>query len=208
MSKLIVPDHSLIKEKITTLRSKETSVKDFRALITEISLLLGFEVTKNLPTLEKEVETPLCKTKGSSLSKKVVLVPVLRAGLGMVDAFLTLIPDAEVGHIGLCRNHETLLPEEYYANLPENIGEKEVIVLDPMLATGGSAAYAIECLKKRGAKSIKYAGIIGAPEGVKVMQNSHSDVDIFIASLDEKLNEKGYIMPGLGDAGDRIFGTL
>lgn len=208
MSRLIVPEHSLIKDKITTLRSKETPVRDFRKLITEISLLLGYEVTKDLPTKEKAVETPLMQTVGAALSKKVVLVPVLRAGLGMVDAFLTLIPNAEVGHIGLCRNHDTLLPEEYYANLPENIGEKELIVLDPMLATGGSAAYAVECLKKRGAKSIKFAGIIGAPEGVKAMQEAHSDVDIYVASLDEKLNEKGYIMPGLGDAGDRIFGTL
>ena len=208
MSKVIIPDHALIKHKITILRDKNTIVSDFRKLIGEIAMLLGYETTKDLELSETPVTTPLCETKGYALSKQVVLVPVLRAGLGMVDAFLSLIPAAKVGHIGLSRNHETLLPEEYYLNLPSDISEREVLVLDPMLATGGSAAAAIDLIKKKGAKNIKYVGIIGAPEGVKALSEAHPDVDIYLASLDEKLNEKGYIVPGLGDAGDRIFGTL
>lgn len=208
MSKLIVPDHSLIKHKISILRDKETDVKTFRNLIGEIAMLVGYEVTKNLPMESKTVETPLCKTEGSFINNQVVLVPVLRAGLGMVDAFLSLVPAAKVGHIGLSRNHETLLPEEYYCNLPKDIAEREVFVLDPMLATGGSASFAIDCIKKRGASKIRFIGIIGAPEGVSLLQKNHPDVDIYLAALDEKLNEHGYIMPGLGDAGDRIFGTL
>lgn len=208
MSKVIIPDHALIKHKITILRDKNTDVSDFRRLIGEIAMLLGFETTKDLSLAETSVTTPLCETKGYALSKQVVLVPVLRAGLGMVDAFLNLIPAAKVGHIGLSRNHETLLPEEYYLNLPSDIAEREVLVLDPMLATGGSAAAAIDLIKKKGAKNIKYVGIIGAPEGIKTLTEAHPDVDIYLASLDEKLNEKGYIVPGLGDAGDRIFGTL
>ena len=208
MSKVVVPDHALLKHKITILRDKDTSVSDFRRLIGEISMLLGYEATKGLELSDIDVETPLCKTKGFALSKQVVLVPVLRAGLGMVDAFLSLIPAAKVGHIGLSRNHETLMPEEYYCNLPSDISEREVLLLDPMLATGGSAAAAVSFIKARGAKNIRYIGIIGAPEGVKALSDAHPDVDIYLASLDEKLNEKGYIMPGLGDAGDRIFGTL
>lgn len=208
MSKLIVPDHSLIKHKISILRDKNTDVKSFRNLIGEIATLVGYEVTKDLPMENKTVETPLCETMGSFISNQVVLVPVLRAGLGMVDAFLNLVPAAKVGHIGLSRNHETLLPEEYYCNLPSDIAEREVFVLDPMLATGGSASFAIDCIKKRGASKIRYIGIIGAPEGVSLLQKNHPDVDIYLAVLDEKLNEHGYIMPGLGDAGDRIFGTL
>lgn len=208
MSKVIIPDHALIKHKITILRDKNTTVSDFRKLIGEIAMLLGYETTKDLELSETPVTTPLCETTGYTLSKQVVLVPVLRAGLGMVDAFLSLIPAAKVGHIGLSRNHETLLPEEYYLNLPSDISEREVLVLDPMLATGGSAAAAIDLIKKKGAKNIKYVGIIGAPEGVKALTEAHPDVDIYLASLDEKLNEKGYIVPGLGDAGDRIFGTL
>lgn len=208
MSKVVVPDHALLKHKITILRDKDTSVSDFRRLIGEISMLLGYEATKGLDLSDIDVETPLCKTKGFALSKQVVLVPVLRAGLGMVDAFLSLIPAAKVGHIGLSRNHETLMPEEYYCNLPSDISEREVLLLDPMLATGGSAAAAVSFIKARGAKNIRYIGIIGAPEGVKALSDAHPDVDIYLASLDEKLNEKGYIMPGLGDAGDRIFGTL
>ena len=208
MSKVVVPDHALLKHKITILRDKDTSVSDFRRLIGEISMLLGYEATKDLDLSDIDVETPLCKTKGFALSKQVVLVPVLRAGLGMVDAFLSLIPAAKVGHIGLSRNHETLMPEEYYCNLPSDISEREVLLLDPMLATGGSAAAAVSFIKARGAKNIRYIGIIGAPEGVKALSDAHPDVDIYLASLDEKLNEKGYIMPGLGDAGDRIFGTL
>ena len=208
MSKVIIPDHALIRHKITILRDKNTNVSDFRKLIGEIAMLLGYETTKDLELSETPVTTPLCETTGYTLSKQVVLVPVLRAGLGMVDAFLSLIPAAKVGHIGLSRNHETLLPEEYYLNLPSDISEREVLVLDPMLATGGSAAAAIDLIKKKGAKNIKYVGIIGAPEGVKALTEAHPDVDIYLASLDEKLNEKGYIVPGLGDAGDRIFGTL
>ncbi len=208
MSKLIVPDHSLIKHKISILRDKETDVKSFRNLIGEIAMLVGYEATKALPMENKTVETPLCQAMGSFISNQVVLVPVLRAGLGMVDAFLSLVPAAKVGHIGLTRNHETLLPEEYYCNLPKDIAEREVFVLDPMLATGGSASFAIDCIKKRGASKIRFIGIIGAPEGVNLLQKNHPDVDIYLATLDEKLNEHGYIMPGLGDAGDRIFGTL
>ncbi len=208
MSKLIVPDHSLIKHKISILRDKETDVKSFRNLVGEIAMLVGYEVTKDLPMENKVVETPLCETMGSFINNQVVLVPVLRAGLGMVDAFLSLLPAAKVGHIGLSRNHETLLPEEYYCNLPKDIAEREVFVLDPMLATGGSASFAIDCIKKRGASKIRFIGIIGAPEGVHLLQKNHPDVDIYLATLDEKLNEHGYIMPGLGDAGDRIFGTL
>ena len=208
MSKVIIPDHALIRHKITILRDKNTNVSDFRKLIGEIAMLLGYETTKDLELSETPVTTPLCETTGYTLSKQVVLVPVLRAGLGMVDAFLSLIPAAKVGHIGLSRNHETLLPEEYYLNLPSDISEREVLVLDPMLATGGSAAAAIDLIKKKGAKNIKYVGIIGAPEGVNALSEAHPDVDIYLASLDEKLNEKGYIVPGLGDAGDRIFGTL
>jgi len=208
MSKVIVPDHALLKHKITILRNKDTDVSDFRRLIGEIAMLLGYEATKDLELGEISVTTPLCETKGYSLSKQVVLVPVLRAGLGMVDAFLSLIPAAKVGHIGLSRNHETLMPEEYYCNLPSDISEREVLLLDPMLATGGSAAAAVSFIKERGAKSIRYIGIIGAPEGVETLSEAHPDVDIYLAALDERLNENGYIMPGLGDAGDRIFGTL
>lgn len=208
MSKVIVPDHALLKHKISILRDKDTTVSDFRRLIGEIAMLLGYEATKDLGLSEVPVTTPLCETTGYALSKQVVLVPVLRAGLGMVDAFLSLIPAAKVGHIGLSRNHETLLPEEYYCNLPSDIAEREVLLLDPMLATGGSAAAATSFIKARGAKNIRYIGIIGAPEGVKALSEAHPDVDIYLAALDEKLNDKGYIMPGLGDAGDRIFGTL
>ena len=208
MSKVIVPDHALLKHKISILRDKDTTVSDFRRLIGEIAMLLGYEATKDLELSEVPVTTPLCETTGYSLSKQVVLVPVLRAGLGMVDAFLSLIPAAKVGHIGLSRNHETLLPEEYYCNLPSDIAEREVLLLDPMLATGGSAAAATSFIKARGAKNIRYIGIIGAPEGVKALSEAHPDVNIYLAALDEKLNDKGYILPGLGDAGDRIFGTL
>ena len=208
MSRVIVPEHSLLKHKISILRDKNTDVKSFRTLIGEIATLIGYEATKTLPTTEREVETPLCKTIGCEINNQVVLVPVLRAGLGMVDAFLSLVPAAKVGHIGLSRNHETLMPEEYYCNLPDDISEREVFVLDPMLATGGSASAAIDFIKKRGAEKIRYIGIIGAPEGVELLQKNHPDVDIYLATLDEKLNENGYIVPGLGDAGDRIFGTL
>lgn len=208
MSKLFVMDHPLIKHKITMLRSKETSVKDFRELAYEISLLMGYEATKDLTLEEIDVETPLVKTKGYSIEKQVAIVPILRAGLGMVDAFTSLIPAAKVGHIGLYRDHETLQPVEYYCKLPTDIEKRQVLVTDPMLATGGSAAAAIQFIKDRGAKKIKLVCLIGAPEGVKAVQDAHPDVDIYVGALDEKLNEHGYIVPGLGDAGDRLFGTL
>ena len=208
MSKLYVMEHPLIVHKVSMLRNKDTSVKDFRELINEIALLMGYEATKDLKLTEIDVETPLMKTKGNIIEKQVAIVPILRAGLGMVDALMSLIPAAKIGHIGLCRDHETLQPVEYYCKLPTDIAERQVLVLDPMLATGGSSAAAIEFIKKRGAKKIKLVCIIGAPEGVKAVQDAHPDVDIYLGSLDEKLNENGYILPGLGDAGDRLFGTL
>lgn len=208
MGKLFVMDHPLIVHKVSILRSKDTPVKDFRELINEIALLMGYEATKDLKLTEIDVETPLVKTKGKVVEKQVALVPILRAGLGMVDALMSLIPAAKVGHIGLYRDHETLQPVEYYCKLPTDIEERQVLVLDPMLATGGSSAAAIDFIKKRGAKNIKLVCVIGAPEGVKTVQEAHPDVDIYVGALDEKLNENGYILPGLGDAGDRLFGTL
>ncbi len=208
MSQTIVLNHNLLTHKLTLLRDKNTEVKDFRNLIYEISTLIAYETTKTLPTKDAEVETPLCKTSGALLEKQPVLVPILRAGLGMVEPFLNVIPAAKVGHIGLARNHDTHLPEEYYCKLPDDIREREVIVLDPMLATGGSGSAAIDFIKKRGAKNIRFACIIAAPEGVEVIKKGHPDVDIYIGVLDECLNENAYIVPGLGDAGDRLFGTL
>ena len=208
MSNLYVMEHPLIKHKVSILRNKDTSVKEFRELINEIALLMGYEATKDLKLTEVDVETPLVKTKGQVVEKQVALVPILRAGLGMVDALMSLIPAAKVGHVGLYRDHDSLQPVEYYCKLPTDIEERQVLVLDPMLATGGSSAAAIDVVKKRGAKKIKLMCIIGAPEGVKTVQEAHPDVDIYVASLDERLNEKGYILPGLGDAGDRLFGTL
>ncbi len=208
MGNLFVMDHPLITHKVSILRNKDTTIKEFRELVNEIALLVGYEATKDLKLTEIEVETPITKTKGAIIEKQVALVPILRAGLGMVDALMSLIPAAKVGHIGLCRDHETLEPVEYYCKLPSDIDERQVLVLDPMLATGGSASAAIGFVKQRGAKKIKLMCIIAAPEGVKAVREAHPDVDIYVASLDEKLNEKGYIVPGLGDAGDRIFGTL
>ncbi|MBS7298902.1 MAG: uracil phosphoribosyltransferase [Eubacteriales bacterium] len=208
MSNLFVMEHPLIKHKVSILRNKETTVKEFRELVNEIALLMGYEATKDLTLTEVEVETPLVKTKGQVVEKQVALVPILRAGLGMVEALMSLIPAAKVGHVGLYRDHDTLQPVEYYCKLPTDIEERQVLVLDPMLATGGSSAAAIDVVKKRGAKKIKLMCIIAAPEGVKTVQDAHPDVDIYVASLDEKLNENGYILPGLGDAGDRLFGTL
>ena len=208
MGKLFVMDHPLIKHKISMLRSKDTPVKDFRELINEIALLEGYEATKDLELTEIDVETPVAKTKGRICKKQVAIVPILRAGLGMVDALMSLIPAAKIGHIGLYRDPETLKPVEYYCKLPTDIEQRQVLVIDPMLATGGSAAAAIEFIKKRGAKRIKLMCIIGAPEGVEEIQKAHPDVDIYVAALDEKLNDHGYIVPGLGDAGDRLFGTL
>ncbi|MCQ4923170.1 uracil phosphoribosyltransferase [Tissierella carlieri] len=208
MGNVVVFDHPLIKHKLTFIRDKNTGSKEFRELVTEVSMLMGYEVTRDLPLEEIEIETPLTKMKSQVISgKKVGLIPILRAGLGMVDGMLNLLPAARVGHIGLYRDPETLKPVEYYCKLPQDIEERELIVLDPMLATGGSAVAAIDFLKKRGATSIKLVCLIAAPEGVKAVTDSHPDVDIYVAALDEKLNDHAYIVPGLGDAGDRLFGT-
>lgn len=201
-------DHPLIQHKVTLIRDKNTSSKDFRELLQEITLLMGYEITRDLPLEDVEVETPITKTIGKRLAgKKMGIVPVLRAGLGMVEALLDLIPSARVGHIGLYRDPQTLKPVEYYCKLPSDVGERFFIVTDPMLATGGSASAAITLLKERGAKTIKLMCLVAAPQGVEVVQKEHPDVDIYVAVLDDHLNEKGYIVPGLGDAGDRIFGT-
>ncbi len=208
MSRVNILNHSLLTHKFTLLRNKDTNVKDFRNLVYEIGRLIAYEVTKELPMQEVSVETPLCETKGKLVEKQPVLVPILRAGLGMVEPFLDIIPAAKVGHIGLERDHDTHLPSEYYCKLPTDIAEREVIVLDPMLATGGSGSAAIEFIKKRGAKNIRFACMIAAPEGIEVLQKDHPDVDLFVGVLDERLNENAYIVPGLGDAGDRLFGTL
>ena len=208
MNKVTVFDHPLIQHKLSILRNKETSSMEFRALISEISTLMCYEATRDLPLQEIEVETPLCKCTAHNLEgKKLAFVPILRAGLGMVDGVLQLVPSARVGHIGLYRDPETLKPVEYYCKLPADISERDVIVLDPMLATGGSAIDAISLIKERHPKSIKFMGIIAAPEGLEALQNAHPDVDIYCAAKDECLNDHCYIVPGLGDAGDRIFGT-
>ena len=204
----MILDHPLVQHKISLLRSKRTGTKEFRDLVGEIATLMCYEATRDLPTEEVEIETPIAIARTRMLSgRKLAFVPILRAGLGMVDGMLTLVPAAKVGHIGLYRNEKTLEPVEYYCKLPEDIGERDVIVLDPMLATGGSACAAITLIKKRGARSIKFLCLIAAPEGVARLQETHPDVEIYIAAMDEKLNENGYIVPGLGDAGDRIFGT-
>lgn len=208
MSKLYVFDHPLIQHKISYMRKKETGTKEFRQLVNEVASLMAFEATRDLPLKEIEIETPVAKAKVNVIEgKKLGLVPILRAGLGMVDGILDLIPAAKVGHVGLYRDPETLQPVEYYVKLPNDVEERDFLVLDPMLATGGSAVEAINSLKTRGAKNIKLLCICGAPEGVKTVQDAHPDVDIFLAALDEKLNDHGYIVPGLGDAGDRLFGT-
>ena len=208
MSKTMIMDHPLVQHKVSLLRNKNTGTKEFKELVCELATLLCYEATRDLPTEEVEIETPVAIAKTRVLSgRKLALVPILRAGLGMVDGMLTLLPAAKVGHIGLYRNEETLEPVEYYCKLPSDIAERDVMVLDPMLATGGSAVDAIAQIKKRGAKSIKFLAIIAAPEGLERLHAAHPDVDIYVAALDEKLNENGYIIPGLGDAGDRIFGT-
>jgi uracil phosphoribosyltransferase len=208
LSKVYVFDHPLIQHKLTYIRDKNTGTKEFRELVDEVATLMAFEITREMPVEEIEIETPVTIAKTKVLSgKKLAIVPILRAGIGMVDGVLKLIPAAKVGHIGLYRDPETLKPVEYYAKLPADVEERDFIIVDPMLATGGSAVEAINSLKKRGAKSIKFMCLIAAPEGVKVIQDEHPDVDIYIAALDEKLNDHGYIVPGLGDAGDRLFGT-
>ena len=208
MANVHVLDHPLIQHKLAILRSKKTSVKEFRELITEISGLMCYEATRNLPTKEVEVQTPVAVAKCRRLAgKKLAIIPILRAGLGMVDAMVDLIPSAKIGHIGLYRDPETHEPVEYYCKLPEDIGNRQVYVVDPMLATGGSAIAAVNFLKKYGCKNIIMMNIIAAPEGVEAFHAAHPDVDIFLAALDEKLNDHAYIIPGLGDAGDRIFGT-
>lgn len=202
-------DHPLLQHKLSILRRADTGVKDFRAIVGEIAALMCYEATRDLPTQEVEVETPVARAKVRVLAgKKLAVVPVLRAGLGMVDGILTLIPSAKVGHIGLYRNEETLEPVEYYCKMPPDIAQREVIVLDPMLATGGSASAAITLLKKNyGVSRVRLMNIIAAPVGVERVRRDHPDVEIYLAALDEKLNDHGYIVPGLGDAGDRIFGT-
>ena len=208
MSKVCVFDHPLIQHKLSILRDKNTSVKEFRELISEIAMLMCYEATRDLPLEEVEVETPIATAKVHRIAgKKLAVVPILRAGLGMVDGMVSMMPNVKVGHVGLYRDPETLEPVKYYFKMPPDIKERDVIVVDPMLATGGSASAAISFIKETGAKRIKLMCVIGAPEGVEKMQKDHPDVDIYIAALDDHLNENGYIVPGLGDAGDRIFGT-
>lgn len=208
MGKVFVFDHPLIQHKLTYIRDKKTGTKEFRELVDEVATLMAFEITRDMPLNEVEVETPVTTAKAKVLSgKKLGIVPILRAGIGMVDGVLKLIPAAKVGHIGLYRDPETLQPVEYYVKLPADVEERDFILVDPMLATGGSAVEAVNSLKKRGAKNIKFMCLIAAPEGVEVLQRIHPDVDIYIAALDEKLDDHGYIVPGLGDAGDRLFGT-
>ncbi|KMY55670.1 uracil phosphoribosyltransferase [Bacillus sp. FJAT-27231] len=208
MGKVYVFDHPLIQHKLTIIRDEETGTKEFRELVDEVATLMAFEITRDMPLKEVQIQTPVCEANAKILAgKKLGIVPILRAGIGMVDGILKLIPAAKVGHVGLYRDPATLKPVEYYVKLPSDVEERDFIVVDPMLATGGSAVEAIRSLKKRGAKNIKFMCLVAAPEGVEAMQEIHPDVDIYIAALDEKLNEKGYIVPGLGDAGDRLFGT-
>ena len=208
MSKVIVTDHPLIQHKLTLMRDKNTGSKDFRQLLTEITMLMGYEITRNLPLEDAEIETPVVNATCKVLQgKKLGIVPILRAGLGMVDGLVNLIPAAKIGHVGLYRYPETLQPVEYYCKLPQDIHEREMLIVDPMLATGGSAVAAIDVLKKKGATNIKLVNLVAAPEGIEEVKKYHPDVDIYVASIDEKLNDHGYIVPGLGDAGDRLFGT-
>jgi uracil phosphoribosyltransferase len=208
MSKVTQIAHPLILHKLAFIRDKNTGSKDFRELVEEVAMLMAYEVTRDIQLEEVEIETPICKTTCRVLAgKKLAIVPILRAGLGMVDGMLKLIPAAKVGHIGLYRNEETLMPVEYFCKLPQDIEERDIIVTDPMLATGGSAVDAIHALKKRGGKNIKLMCLVAAPQGIKAVMDAHPDVDIYVAAIDECLNDHGYIVPGLGDAGDRLFGT-
>ena len=208
MGKLLVFDHPLIQHKVTLMRKKETNNKEFKELAKEVVTLMGYEATRDLPLEEVEIETPICKTRQNMLKgEDIAIIPILRAGLGFVDGMLALYPNAKVGHIGLYRDPETHLPVEYYCKLPTDIEKRVIFVVDPMLATGGSAIDAINSIKKRGGSNIKFMCLIAAPEGIKALQEAHPDVDIYIAQEDERLNENAYIVPGLGDAGDRLFGT-
>lgn len=208
MAKTVIMDHPLIQHKIGIIRRQETGSRDFRQVIGEIAMLMCYEATRELKLVDVEIDTPICRTTAKELEgKKLAVVPILRAGLGMVDGMLTMIPAAKVGHIGLYRNEETLEPVEYYCKLPRDCAERAVFVVDPMLATGGSASAAITMLKAKGVQNIRFMCIIAAPEGIRRMQADHPDVDLYIGTVDERLNENGYIVPGLGDAGDRIFGT-
>jgi uracil phosphoribosyltransferase len=208
MGKVYVFDHPLIQHKVSLMRMKTTTVKEFRELATEVAMLMGFEATRDLPLEEVEIETPICKTKTKMLKgEDVAIVPILRAELGFVDGMLSLIPNAKVGHVGLYRDPETHQPVEYYCKLPTDIEHRKIFVVDPMLATGGSASAAIDFIKKRGGKDITFMCLIAAPEGIEALQKAHPDVDIYIAAKDDHLNEDAYIVPGLGDAGDRLYGT-
>lgn len=204
---LTVYDHPLIKHKLTVMRNKETGTKDFRQNLDEIGSLMVYEMSRDFPLKDVEIETPICGYTGSELARKVVIVPILRAGLGMVNGIQNLIPTAKVAHIGMYRDEETLEPHPYFEKYPKNMEDAIVVIVDPMLATGGSSIAAIDMVKKQGAKNVRLVCLVGAPEGVKAVEEKHPDVDIYLAALDEKLNENGYIVPGLGDAGDRIFGT-
>ncbi|KRN94297.1 uracil phosphoribosyltransferase [Pediococcus stilesii] len=208
MGKFEVLNHPLIQHKLTLIRDKRCSTKEFREIVNEISTLMAYEVSRDMPLEDVEIETPIGKSIQKQISgKKVAIVPILRAGLGMVDGMAELLPVARIGHIGMYRDEETLKPTEYFVKLPSDISERQVFVVDPMLATGGSAIMAVDALKKRGARDIRLCCLVAAPEGVKALQKAHPDIDIYTAALDEKLNEDGYIVPGLGDAGDRLFGT-
>jgi uracil phosphoribosyltransferase len=206
MAKILT--HPLISAKLTIMRDKNTKQKEFRENLDEIGALMTYEVLSDLETEEVSIETPVTATTGVKIKDDIVIVPILRAGLGMVNGIYNLVPNAKIAHIGLARNEETLMPEEYYANFPKNLPNKNILVVDPMLATGGSAIAAVDKIKERGANKIKFICLVAAPEGVKALEDAHPDVDIYVAALDDKLNEKGYITPGLGDAGDRLFGTL
>ncbi|MBQ1228465.1 MAG: uracil phosphoribosyltransferase [Firmicutes bacterium] len=208
MGKVYVFDHPLIQHKVSLMRKTDTNVKEFRELAKEVATLMGFEAKRNLPLKEVEIETPMCKAKVNMLDgEDIAIVPILRAGLGFVDGMLALVPNAKVGHVGLYRDPETHEPVEYYCKLPVDIEKRKIFVVDPMLATGGSAVAAIDFVKKRGGKDIAFMCLLAAPEGLKVLEEAHPDIDIYIAALDERLNENAYILPGLGDAGDRLYGT-
>ena len=208
MGKVYVFDHPLIQHKVSLMRKTDTNVKEFRELAKEVATLMGFEATRNLPLKEVEIETPMCKAEVNMLDgEDIAIVPILRAGLGFVDGMLALVPNAKVGHVGLYRDPETHEPVEYYCKLPVDIEKRKIFVVDPMLATGGSAVAAIDFVKKRGGKDIAFMCLLAAPEGLKVLEEAHPDIDIYIAALDERLNENAYILPGLGDAGDRLYGT-